>query len=394
MAIKYIDELDLANKKVIIRVDYNVPYDKDMNITDDTRIKSTLPTLQHCIDNGAAIVLISHLGRPGGKPVPEMSLKPVAQRLNELIDADVQFAGNLSEDELTSLASKLNPGQILLLENIRFFPGEEKNDPELGKHLASLGDIYIDNAFATAHRAHASNCAITEYIETSAAGFLLKKEIESFHQALKKPQRPLTAIIGGAKVSTKLNAIMNILNSVDSLIIGGGMAFTFLKAMGHSVGKSLLEEEMITTAKEIIEKAAQKKKILLLPDDVVIASEFDNNSPSSVVNVDSIPDDMMGLDIGPKSIDKFSKVINSSKTVLINGPMGVFEMSSFSKGTNEILSSIVKTDCFSIAGGGDTVSALNNAGLSDKISYISTGGGAFLTLLEGKTLPALEALDK
>lgn len=393
MAIKYLDDLDLSNKTVIIRVDYNVPYDNGMNITDDTRIKATLPTLQYCLDKGAAIVLISHLGRPGGKVVPEMSLKPVSQRLNELIDADVQFTDSLSGEDLTALSSKLKPGQILLLENIRFYPGEKKNDSDLGKLLASLGDIYVDDAFATAHRAHASNNAITKFITTSAAGFLLKKEIESFHRVLEQPERPLTAIIGGAKVSTKLDAIMNILDLVDSLLVGGGMAFTFLKAMGHATGKSLLEEEMIPTAKEIIETAARKKKSLLLPDDVVIAPEFKNEAPTSIVPVDSIPDNMMGLDIGPKTISKFSKVIHDSSTVLINGPMGVFEMPSFAKGTNEILAAIVNTGCFSIAGGGDTVSALNNAGLSEKVSYISTGGGAFLTLLEGKTLPGIEVLE-
>ena len=390
MAIKYIDQINLQGKSVVIRVDYNVPYDKEMKITDDTRISATIPTLEYCIKNNAKVILISHLGRPDGKVVPKMSLKPVTERLSSLIGKEVQFITETIGQESLNAVKKLKGGDIALLENIRFYPEEEKNDAEFGKKLAAMGDVYIDDAFATAHRGHASNEAITKHIKECGAGFLLKDEIEYFKKITSNPERPLLAVIGGAKISTKLDVLKNLLNKVDYLIIGGGMAFTFLKAKGYNIGKSLLEKELIDNAKEILKIGGDK---ILLPVDVVIASEFKNDSTASIVDIDKIPDNMIGLDIGPKSIEEFGKIIKKVKTAVWNGPMGAFEMPAFAEGTVTIgkLISECKT---SIVGGGDSVTAVNDNGLADKMSYISTGGGAFLELLEGKTLPGVAALDK
>ncbi|MFH0974410.1 MAG: phosphoglycerate kinase [Spirochaetota bacterium] len=390
MAIKYIDQINLKNKSVVIRVDYNVPYDKEMKITDDTRITATLPTLKYCMDNNAKVILISHLGRPDGKVVPKMSLKPVAKRLSEVLGKEVKFIEEPIGDKAKAAVDKLKGGDVALLENIRFYPEEEKNDKEFGKKLASLGDVYIDDAFATAHRGHASNEAITKFVKECGAGFLLKDEIEYFKKITANPQRPLVAVIGGAKISTKLEVLKNLINKVDYLIIGGGMAYTFLKAKGYNVGKSLLENNLVNTAKEILDLGKDK---ILLPVDTVIASEFKNDSPASSVSIDKIPDNMMGLDIGPKTIEAFGKVIKNAKTVVWNGPMGAFEMPNFAKGTIDIGKAIAMCPV-SVVGGGDSVTAVNDNGLADKMSYISTGGGAFLELLEGKTLPGVAALDK
>ena len=394
MTIRYIDELDLKGKRVLIRVDYNVPYDENMRITDDTRITATLPTIQYCLQNEATVILISHLGRPKGKFDPKLSLRPVAGRLSELLKRDVTFIDISIQEDPESVQSGIKPGDIVLLENIRFYPGEEQNDETFGKLLAGFGEVYINDAFATAHRAHASNHAITHYLDQCAAGFLLKNEIEYFKKALLEPEHPLVAVIGGAKISTKLDVLKNIITRVNSIIIGGAMAFTFLRAKGYSVGKSLLEEELIDSAEEILKEAAEKKVEILLPVDVVIASAFDNNASTETVPIDKIPDDMIGLDIGPQSIRLFSESIQKAKTVVWNGPMGAFEMPSFAHGTEEVARAIADTDCLSIIGGGDSVSAVIQSGLDDKMSYISTGGGAFLELLEGKTLPAIAALDK
>ncbi len=391
MAIKYIDQMNINGKRVIIRVDYNVPYDKNMNITDETRITATLPTIKYCIDHDAIIILISHLGRPKGKPVPEMSLKPVAERLSALTGKDVRFITEAPGKDAANIINALKPGDIALLENIRYFPEEEKNDEEFGKKLASLGDVYINDAFATAHRGHASNEAITRYVKECGAGFLMKNEIEYFRKITSNPERPLLAIIGGAKISSKLGVLTNLINNVDHLVIGGGMAFTFLKAKGYEIGKSLLEEDLVDTAKKIIAQGGDK---ILLPVDIVVAREFKNDSPSKTVGIDKIPSDMIGLDIGAESVKIFSKLIKSVKTVVWNGPMGAFEMPAFASGTNEIAKAIADSGCLSIIGGGDSITAINNSGLADKMSYISTGGGAFLELLEGKTLPAIAALDK
>jgi len=394
MTIRYIDELDLKGKRVLIRVDYNVPYDENMRITDDTRITATLPTIQYCLQNEATVILISHLGRPKGKFDPKLSLRPVAGRLSELLKRDVTFIDISIQEDPESVQSEIKSGDIVLLENIRFYPGEEQNDETFGKLLAGFGEVYINDAFATAHRAHASNHAITHYLDQCAAGFLLKNEIEYFKKALLEPEHPLVAVIGGAKISTKLDVLKNIITRVNSIIIGGAMAFTFLRAKGYSVGKSLLEEELIDSAEEILKEAAEKKVEILLPVDVVIASAFDNNASTETVPIDKIPDDMIGLDIGPQSIRLFSESIQKAKTVVWNGPMGAFEMPSFAHGTEEVARAIADTDCLSIIGGGDSVSAVIQSGLDDKMSYISTGGGAFLELLEGKTLPAIAALDK
>ncbi|HOP28372.1 MAG TPA: phosphoglycerate kinase [Spirochaetota bacterium] len=394
MAVKYIDQIEMKDQRVMIRVDYNVPYDKEMNITDDTRITATIPTLNYCLENGARVILISHLGRPKGQVKESLSLKPVAERLSEILNKQVTFISESLGDETVEITEKMNNGDIILFENIRFYPGEEKNDRALGELIAKHADIFINDAFAAAHRGHASNFAVTEFMQTVAAGFLLKNEIEYSQKTIQSAQRPFGAIIGGAKVSSKLDALTNIVSKVDFLIIGGGMAFTFLKATGYSIGNSLLEEELIDSAKEIMKKANEKNVSILLPVDIVGASEFDNDSPNSVYPVDSIPDNIIGLDIGPESIKLFSEEIKKAKTVIWNGPMGAFEMSNFANGTNKIAQILADSDCLSIVGGGDSVTAINKAGVADKITYISTGGGAFLEVLEGKILPGIAALDK
>jgi len=394
MAVKYIDQIEMYGQRVIIRVDYNVPYDKEMNITDDTRITATLPTLKYCLDKGARIILISHLGRPKGQIKQTLSLKPVAKRLSEIINKTITFIDTPLGDETIEITKKMNNGEIILLENIRFYPGEEKNDRSLGELIAKHADIFINDAFAAAHRGHSSNFAVTEFINTVAAGFLLKSEIEYSQITIQTAAKPFGAIIGGAKVSSKLDALTNIVSKVDFIIIGGGMAFTFLKAIGYSIGNSLLEEELIDSAREIMKKAKEKNVSILLPVDIIGALEFDNESPKAVYPVDSIPDNIIGLDIGPDSVKLFSEEIKKAKTVIWNGPMGAFEMPNFATGTNEIAKVLAESDCLSIVGGGDSVTAVNKAGVADKITYISTGGGAFLEVLEGKTLPGIAALDR
>lgn len=394
MTIKYIDQIDLKNKRVMIRVDYNVPYNKEMMITDDTRIKATLPTIEYCIKNNCKIILISHLGRPKGQVKPSLSLKPVAENLSKKLNRKVKFIDIPLGDETVKLTNDIANGEIVLFENIRFYPGEEKNDRALGELLARHADIFINDAFAAAHRGHASNFAVTEFIKTVAAGFLLKDEIEYSQKTIQSAESPFGAIIGGAKVSSKLDILNNIIHKVDFLLIGGGMAFTFLKARGYSIGNSLLEDELIDTAGEILRKAKENNVEILLPLDIVGAEEFDNDSPKKIYPADKIPDNIIGLDIGPETITLFSEKIKSAKTIVWNGPMGAFEMSNFSDGTNKIAKVLADSACLSIVGGGDSVTAINKAGVSDKISYISTGGGAFLELLEGKILPGIAALDR
>jgi len=393
MAIKYIDQLDLKNKKVLIRVDYNVPYDKSMNITDDSRIKATIPTLKHCLDQDAVVILMSHLGRPKGQAVPEMSLEPVARRLSEVIGKDVTFIDKSIKEGINAEIDALKPGDIALIENIRFYPEENKNDEDFGKLLASLADVYINDAFATAHRAHASNNAVTRHISECAAGFLMKNEIEYFNKALLKPERPVTAIIGGVKISTKIEVLKNILDKVDNLLIGGGMSYTFFKSMGYDIGKSIVEDDHLNTAKEIKELAEKNNVNLYLPDDIVVAYSFDNPDGKSVSAADKIPSEMEGVDIGPETRKKYADIIKNSKTIVWNGPVGAFETREFAEGTNELAKVVAESDCLSLIGGGDTGSALSASGYADKMSYISTAGGAFLELMEGKTLPAFEALE-
>jgi len=390
--VKYIDELALQGKRVLIRVDFNVPLDDKGNISDDTRIRGVLPTINHALTEGARVILASHMGRPKGKLVPELGLAPAAKRLSELLGKDVRMAPECVGDEIKAITESMKEGEVLLLENLRFHAEEEKNDDIFGKKLASLCDLYVNDAFATAHRAHASNVAITTHVADCAAGFLIKGEIEYFEKAMGNPERPLVAIIGGAKISGKIEAIENIIDKVDRLIIGGGMAFTFLKALGHETGKSLVEDDMCPTALNIMEKAKLNGTKVCLPIDCVAADRFDKDAALKVTTIDEIPKDWLGLDIGPASIKLFSEELQDAKTIVWNGPMGVFEMEAFSKGTYEMVASVAASDALTIVGGGDTDVAIHRAGVSSKISYMSTGGGAFLKMLEGKELPALRAL--
>ncbi|MCL1910882.1 MAG: phosphoglycerate kinase [Leptospirales bacterium] len=391
---KMLKDVDIASKTVLIRVDYNVPYNSEMNvIVNDVRITSTLPTINYCIEKKCKIILISHMGRPGGAVTPQMSLEPVATLLSKILNREVQFIKTPIGKKLKEQVDSMKSGDIFMLENIRFYPGEEKNDDKFAKRLAMLADVYINDAFAAAHNRHTSICAVTKYMKESCAGFLLTKEIEYFENAMAGARRPLCAIIGGSKVSTKLTAILNILPRVDSIIVGGGMAFTFLKSIGHNIGKSICEEELLEAAATTIELAHIHETELLLPVDVVAVKEFNNDSPVTIAKIDEIPEDQMGLDIGPETIKLFSDKIKEAHTIIFNGPMGVFEMSNFSKGTNAIAKAIAQSDCFSIVGGGDSITAIHAAGVEKQISYLSTGGGAFLSLLEGKVLPGIAVLE-
>ena len=394
MAIKYLDEINVSNKKVMIRADFNVPYDKNMNITDDTRITATLPTIEYCLKQNAIVILVSHLGRPKGKVVPEMSLKPVARRLSELLKRDVIFIEKPITQGVQDEINKLKPGDVALLENIRFYPEEEKNDENFGKLLGSLADVYVNDAFAAAHRGHASNEAITRYVKECVAGFLMKDELEYFKKALLQPEKPVTAIIGGIKISTKIDVLKNIIPKVNNLLIGGGMSYTFLKALGYNVGKSVVEDDHLSTAKEIMELAKKYNVNLMLPEDIVVANKFDSPEGKEVVSINNIPDNKEGVDIGPITRNKFSDVIKQSKTIIWNGPLGAFETKDFADGTNEIAKVVAESACTSVIGGGDTGAAINVSGYANKMTYISTAGGAFLELMEGKVLPAVKALDK
>jgi phosphoglycerate kinase len=391
-----IDKVDLKGKRVLVRVDFNVPLDENLNITDDTRITESLPTIKKIIASGGKAILMSHLGRPKGGPNPKYSLKPTAKRLGELLGKEVKLAPDCIGPEVKAIVDAMKPGEVLILENVRFHPEEEKNDPAFAKQLAELGDVYINDAFGSAHRAHASTEGVTKFIKTCAAGYLMQKELDYLGGAITNPKRPYLAILGGAKISGKIDVINNLLNKVDTLIVGGGMAFTFYKAMGKEIGTSLLEAEKVDLAKEVLANAKKAGIKFLLPTDVVIASEFKNESPSSVVNIDSIPSDKMGLDIGPESIKLFSAEIMKSKTIVWNGPMGVFEMDNFAKGTFAIakaLADATSKGSVTVIGGGDSAAAISKAGLKDKVSHVSTGGGASLEFLEGKALPGVVALN-
>jgi phosphoglycerate kinase len=394
MATRYIDEIDVKGKRVFVRADFNVPLDAACNITNDNRIKETVPTLRHILDKGGAIILASHLGRPKAKVVKEMSLLPVAKRLSELLGLQVQFVEDCISDQAQAKAKALKPGEVLLLENLRFYADEEANGEEFAKKLAAGAEIYVNDAFAVSHRAHASVEAITHLVPVVAGGFLMKKELVNFDRAMHSPERPLAAVIGGAKVSGKLEVLENILGKVDRLIIGGGMAFTFLKALGKEVGNSLVEPDLIDTARTVMDKAKAKNVMLLLPTDAVIAQELKSGIPVQTVSADSIPAGWLGLDIGPETVKAFSQAIESSKTVVWNGPMGVFEMPEFSAGTFAIADCIAKAPVMSIVGGGDSVSALKKSGNMDKVTFVSTAGGAFMEMLEGKVLPGVKALDR
>ena len=391
--VQSIRDIDISGKKILIRCDFNVPMDEFQNITDDRRIKSVVPTIRYCLDNGCSIILLSHLGRPKGID-EKFSLKPVAKRLQRLLDRDVIMATDVAGNSAKTEAAKLKKGDILLLENLRFEKGETKNDEEFAKELASLADVYINDAFGVCHRAHSSVEAITKFFSNNAkaAGFLLQKEIDFQQNLMKKPIRPFVAVVGGSKVSGKLQALNNLLPRVDKILVGGGMAFTFLKARGYEVGNSLVEEDLIEEANNIIKKAKELKVKFYLPVDVIAAQTFSADSVIKIVTTQEIPSDWMGLDIGPATVRIFKEALADAQTILWNGPMGVFEFDKFSKGSIKISHAISEAHATTIVGGGDTADVVERAGNSDEMTFISTGGGASLELLEGKELPGIRVL--
>jgi len=389
---KTVEDFDVKGKKVLVRVDFNVPMDENGHITDDTRIRAALPTIEYLVNNGAKVILASHLGRPKGKKNPKYSLAPVAKRLSELLGKSVVMAGDCIGEEAEKAVASMNPGDVVLLENVRFYAEEEANDRGFAEKLAKLADIYINDAFGTAHRAHASTAGVAEFLP-AGAGFLMKKEIEVMGKALEDPERPFVAILGGAKVSDKIGVIKNLLNKVDCLLIGGGMAFTFLKAMGYNIGRSLLEEDKVELAKSLLKEAEEKGVKVLLPDDVVVAPEVKEGVSYRTVPVSQIPDDMMGVDIGEVTRDKFAKVIKEARTVVWNGPMGVFEIRDFAQGTLAVAKAMAESGAVTIVGGGDSAAAVEQLGYAKAMTHISTGGGASLEFLEGKVLPGVAVLN-
>ena len=392
---KTIRDIQVAGKRVLVRVDFNVPLDAEGHITDDTRIKAAIPTIRYLLDQGAAVILMSHLGRPNGQVVESMRLTPVAQRLSELLGRPVQMAPDCVGPEVEALAKALQPGQVLLLENLRFHKEEEKNDPNFARQLASLGDIYVNDAFGTAHRAHASTEGITHYLP-GVAGFLMEKEINFLGSALENPRRPFAAIIGGAKVSDKIAVLERLINMVDSLLIGGGMANTFLKAEGHEIGDSLVEESKLDVARELIMKAHQKGLEFLLPIDVVVADRFAPDANSKVVDHNEVLPGWRIMDIGPATIAVFRQALEGAETIVWNGTLGVAEMPAFAKGTNAIIETLVertREGATTIVGGGDSAAAVEQAGVAEEMTHVSTGGGASLEFLEGRVLPGVAALQ-
>lgn len=388
-------DLDFAGKRVLVRCDFNVPMDESGSITDDIRITSSLPTINYLVEKGGRVILMSHLGRPNGEANKKYTLKAVANRLTELLSKEVIFAqdDNVVSDVVKRQVENMKNGDVLLLENTRFRKEEEKNEESFSKELASLGELYVNDAFGTSHRAHASNVGVSTYLP-SAVGYLVEKEISIMGKALEEPERPFVAILGGAKVSDKIGVIENLINIVDTIIVGGGMAYTFLKAQGYEIGKSLLEEDKIELAKNLLQKAKDKGIKLILPVDTVVAKEFKNDCEFKTVKIENIPEDMMGLDIGEETIKIFSNEILKAKTIIWNGPMGVFEMENFAKGTNAIAKVMSESAGTTIVGGGDSASAVEKAGYAEKMTHISTGGGASLELLEGKILPGIEAISE
>ncbi len=393
MSIRTVDQIELKGKRVFIRVDFNVPLDERNEVADETRIVQSLPTIHSVLEAGGKVILASHLGRPKGKKDPKFSLAPVAERLSKLLGKGVPLAVDCVGEEVQKQVQEMRDGDVLLLENLRFHLEEEKNDVNFSKALASLCDVYVNDAFGAAHRAHASTEGMTRYVKTVAAGFLMIKEIQSLEKALTSPQTPYVAILGGAKVSDKIGVIENLLDKVTTLLVGGGMAYTFLKAKGFGVGKSLVEEDQIGFSLTLLEKSKGKVKFLL-PSDHLAAERMDAQAKKQIVKNEKIPPDWICLDIGPETVKSFSEEIMSAKTIVWNGPMGVFEIEPFSQGTFAIAQAVAKSSAFSIVGGGDSVAAVNKAGVADKISHISTGGGASLEFLEGKKLPGIEALRR
>jgi phosphoglycerate kinase len=392
--LKNIRDLDIRGKKLLIRVDFNVPLDEHGNITDDIRIRGVLPTINYALDENAKIIIISHMGRPKGQRVEKLSMAPAAKRLSRLISKEVKLAPDCIGDKVKAMIDAMQPGEVIMLENLRFHAEEQQNDPAFSKELAALADIYINDAFAVAHRAHASVVGVPELLEQAAAGFLLQKEMDYFNRSVSTPMRPLVAIIGGAKVSSKLGALRNLLDRVDKMIIGGAMANTFLKSLGYEVGMSRTEDDLLDTARELVKKAADQGVKLYLPVDCVVGDRFDPRAETKQTTVQEVPREWMILDIGPATTTLFAEALDDAKTIIWNGPMGAFEMDAFSRGTMAMVQRVASSHALTIVGGGDTDVAVHRAGESNNISYISTGGGAFLMLMEGKELPGVEALKK
>ncbi len=390
---KNIRDLDIKDKRVLVRVDCNVPLDEHGNITDDTRIRGVLPTINHALDEQARVIICSHMGRPDGQNNKKLTMAPVAKRLSRLLDKEVRLAPDCIGPEVEAMVAAMQAGDVLLLENLRFHKEEKANDPEFSKKLAKLADVYINDAFAVAHRAHASVVGVVEHFAECAAGFLLQQEMDYFHKSVSDPGRPLVAIVGGAKVSSKLGALRNLIDRVDKMIIGGAMANTFLKAMGYSVGTSRVEDDLLETAKELIARARKQGVKLYLPVDCIVADRFDAKAENRKTTVQEVPDNWMILDIGPATTLLFGEALEDARTIIWNGPMGAFEMEPFAKGTMAMVKRLARSSGLTIVGGGDTDVAVHKAGESGNISYISTGGGAFLMLMEGKTLPGVKALE-
>jgi phosphoglycerate kinase len=391
---KQIQDVDIKGKKVLCRFDFNVPLDDDLHITDDRRIKAALPTINYALDEDARVIIISHLGRPGGKRIEELSLAPVAKMLSRLLGKEVALAKDCIGDDVEKLIQRMEPQCVIMLENLRFYKEETENDDDFARKLAAYGDVYVDDAFGNAHRTHASNVGITKFAKECCAGFLMKRELRYFSTTLEDPLRPFVAIIGGSKVSGKLEALANLIRKVDKMIIGGGMAFTFLKAMGYEVGTSLVEDDLLNTARRGIKIAKENGVKLYFPVDCVVAEKAETKAVTKIVPIQEIDPNWMGLDIGPATIALFREVLSDAKTIMWNGPMGVFEIDAFSMGTYSLVHAVAQSHALTIVGGGDTDVAVHRTGQSDYITYISTGGGASLELLEGKKLAAVEALDK
>lgn len=388
---KTIQDVEVKGQKVFCRVDFNVPM-QDGEVTDDTRIRAALPTIQHLIEQGAKVILASHLGRPKGEAVDELRLDPVAKRLSDLLGQTVTKTDEAYGSEVDKAISEMENSDVLLLENVRFYPGEEKNDAELAKEFANLADLYVNDAFGAAHRAHASTEGIAQHLP-AVAGFLMEKELRVLGNALKDPERPFTAIIGGAKVKDKIGVIDHLIDKVDNLIIGGGLAYTFVKAQGYEIGQSLLEEDKIDLAKQYMEKAKEKGVNFYMPQDVIVGDDFSNDANTQVVTIDSIPADWEAMDIGPKTIELYSDIVKNSKLVIWNGPMGVFELETFANGTKGVAEALGQTEGYSVIGGGDSAAAVEKFGYADQMDHISTGGGASLEFMEGKDLPGVVALN-
>ncbi|NQT82169.1 phosphoglycerate kinase [bacterium] len=392
MAKLFIEDLDVKGKRVLTRVDFNVPLDENLNVTDTTRIVAALPTIKYIIDNGGKAILMSHMGRPKGEVKENLRLKPAAEELGKLLGKDVTMAPDCIGPEVEKIVNEMAEGDVVVLENLRFHKEERANDPAFCEALARLGDVYVNDAFGTAHRAHASTVGVTKHFDQCALGYLMRKEIQFLGEALADPKRPFVAILGGAKVSTKIGVMESLMGKADDLLIGGAMTYTFLRAMGKTTGTSLVEEDKIGLAKEILEKAKARGVSLVFPTDLVIANAFEDDAERKVVGLDNIPDGWMGMDIGPKTVEAFGECIKKAATILWNGPVGVFEKPNFAKGTFAIAKMIAESDAVSIVGGGDSASAIKMSGVADKISHISTGGGASLEYIELGTLPGIEAL--